>query len=419
MTRASHPHRILFVDHTARMGGGEIALLNLVKHLDPARVKPIVLLFSDGPLAAELKTAGIETHILPLSAEVTETRKDAIGGSSLLKIKTVGLTLRHAWRVARFIRANQIDLVHTNSLKADLIGGIASRAARKPAIWHVRDRIHEEYLPRNVAKMFRFLAGVIPTAIITNSQATLDTLEGASSQAGGARPGFFSRRVRKTVVHDGTLVEELSPVAQEIPSTDRLASLASPDPQKSTSPKIGILGRITKWKGQDVFLNAAARIREKYPQARFSIVGAALFGERDFETHLHELCDSLKLNDVVAFEGFRADVPAVLASWDILVHASTVGEPFGQVIIEAMALAKPVVAANGGGVPEIIRDNIDGLLTAPGDDAALAEAVCKLLADPTLAQTLARAGRQRVIDQFTIQHVARNVERVYDQMLGD
>src|SRR5947209_2812519 len=120
---------ILFVDHTAKISGGEIALLNLVSALDRTRFTPVVVLASGGPLIQKLHGAGIETHILPLDPAVVETRKDELGLASLLRWHQVAHCFRYVFGLARFARARGAVLVHTNSLKADIYGGIAARLA--------------------------------------------------------------------------------------------------------------------------------------------------------------------------------------------------------------------------------------------------------------------------------------------------
>src|ERR1700736_4451726 len=122
------PIRVLFFDHTAALGGGEIALLNLVRHLDPTKVKPVVVLAADGLLAERLRPA-IETYILPLAPDVASIKKDTLSISTLFRIPQLFTVFTYARQLARFIREHDIDLIHTNSLKADIIGGIAGRFA--------------------------------------------------------------------------------------------------------------------------------------------------------------------------------------------------------------------------------------------------------------------------------------------------
>jgi glycosyltransferase involved in cell wall biosynthesis len=385
------PLRVLFLDHTATMSGGEIALLELVRHLDPRYCKPIVTLGADGKLREKLDEAGVETHVLALASEVVQTRKDSLGGSSVLRLKTVYSMLRYIQRLARFFREQKIDLVHANSLKADILGGLAARRAHIPVIWHVRDRIEADYLPMPAVRLFRRLCRVVPSYVIANSEATLQTLR-------------LNRRDRQSVVYSGVDLAAY-PLSSLAPQTNREVQ------------RIGLIGRISPWKGQHIFLQAAAEVRCRFPKARFQLIGAALFSERDYEMQLHTLVRSLQLEDCVEFLGFREDVPALLADLDMLVHASTSGEPFGQVIVQGMAAERPVVATASGGVLEIVEEGVTGLLVPPGDVTALAQAICTLLQQPERAHEMGLRGRLRVQERFTIQVAARKAESVYAEVM--
>ncbi|MBC7785838.1 MAG: glycosyltransferase [Burkholderiales bacterium] len=377
--------------------------------MDRGKFEPVVVLFAEGPLVEQIRDAGVKCHVLPLSAGVIQTRKDSLGFSSLLRFREVAQAFRFVWRISRVLRHLNVDLVHTNSLKSDLIGGVAARLAGLPVIWHVRDRIVPEYLPTPVVKVFRFLCRIIPNRVITNSHATLRTLIPHSrphvdGSEGRSRSPLAARY---RVIHDGTLVADY----------DGSRNAASSEVNDSP-PLIGLLGRLTEWKGQHIFLRAAAIVRREFPRTKFQIVGSALFNESDYEAEIRRLCTELGLDDCVEFTGFRADVPKVLEKLTLLVHASTTGEPFGQVVIEAMAAAKPLVATNGGGIPEIVDDGRTGLLVPMSDHEAMAAAICKLLSDPVAAIEMGRRGRQRVIEHFSIDLTARRVERLFEETLS-
>ena len=383
---------ILYIDHTAKLGGGEIALFNLIANLDQSRFRPVVLLFSDGPLAQKLRETNVELHILPLSRELLDARKDSLGASSLGRLREVFSTLGGVRQVARFIRQCKPDLVHTNSLKSDLIGGFAARLARRPLIWHVRDRIDEQYLPAKVVKIFRFLARHVPTCVLANSRATLETLK-------------LPARRFADVAYSGI---DFGPY--EVP-----------EPRATTAndpPRIGLVGRIARWKGQHIFIDAAAIVRKRFPAAQFHIIGAALFEEEAYEREVRAQVDRLSLKEAVHFDGFRKDVANAVHDLDLLVHASITGEPFGQVVVEGMAARKPVVATAGGGIPEIVEDGKTGLLVPMNDAKAMADAICKILDDPKLSTEMGRAGHARVREHFTAPITTRSVEAVYGRMLG-
>jgi glycosyltransferase involved in cell wall biosynthesis len=390
MGPGSATNRVLFIDHTASLGGGEIALLNLVTNLDRRRYEPVVLLCSDGPLLTRMIDGGIETHLLPLSGDVVNARKDSLGVATLLRLPGVFSAIRYIWRLRRFIRDQHVDIVHTNSLKADLLGGVAARLARVPLIWHIRDRIDRDYLPWIVVHVFRRLCRVVPDFVIANSQATLDTL-------------CLNRTERTAAIPSG-----INPRARANDESGR---------QDQRVRRVGLVGRISRWKGQHIFLQAAARIHAQFPEVRFQIIGAALFSERAYEQEIRALSSALGLDECVEFTGFREDVPALLDDLEILVHASVTAEPFGQVLTEGMAAGKPVVATAGGGALEIVLDGVTGLLVPMGDAEAMANAVAQLLTDPPAARRLGEAGQLRVRAHFAIEHTVAKVERVYDQIL--
>jgi glycosyltransferase involved in cell wall biosynthesis len=388
-TMSKHaPKKVLFLDHTAKMGGGEYALLHLSQRLDRSRFEPIVLLFSDGPLREKLVDAGVETYVYPLSSRVVSTRKDTLGAASVLQLRNVLQIIGYCWRLSRFMKKLNIDIVHTNSLKADLIGGVSARLAAVPVIWHIRDRIENDYLPSPVVKVFRWLCRVLPHQLIANSHATLETL-----QLSGTRTNSTAH-----VVHDGVVPIDFSAEAQ---------------PQ--ATPLIGIIGRVTRWKGQHIFVQAAAQVRQEFPQARFQIIGSSLFGEEDYAAELAALIKELKQEDCIELTGFVTDVNQYLQKLDVLVHASITSEPFGLVVVEGMMAAKPVIATKGGGVLEIVRDGETGLLVPMGDADALASALKYLLNNPDAAQAMGQAGKKRVQENFTIDLTVQRVQDVYEQ----
>ena len=392
---------ILFFDHTASLGGGEIALLNLVQGLDRSRFRPLVVLGEAGALSQKLEAAGVEIRVFPIARDVAETRKDALGAGSLLRLRAIAQSVAYARRLARLIRQENAALVHTNSLKADIIGGVAARLARVPLIWHVRDRIETDYLPRPIVRLFRALCAILPDYVIANSNATLQTLRLPARRPAATVYSGVSHS-RSEVVHDGVGV---------LPDIYTVRETGKP-------PVIGIVGRISPWKGQHIFVQMAAAVHARYPHAHFQICGAALFGEAAYEAEVRAQVQQAGLADCLEFLGFRADVFTVIQNMDILVHASTTGEPFGQVIIEGMSACKPVVATRGGGVPEIVEDGVTGRLVPMNDAPAMTQAVLDILADPETARAMGIAGYQRVQDHFTIERAVRQVETIYTEILA-
>jgi glycosyltransferase involved in cell wall biosynthesis len=395
MTPSRQRIRVVYIDHTAKMSGGEIALLNLLTHLNRERVEPIVILFSDGPLRRKLEQIGIPTEIIPLEDAVLNTRKDMLDGKGLMQVGRAWTSLRHASRLCSRLRAIEPHIVHTNSLKADVIGGLAGRLARCRVVWHIRDRISEDYLPKSSVALIRTLARWLPHHVIGNSVATLDTLRSSQDRSSDQTVLYSG-----VVIHDGVVLGE------------------RPARRRGDIPVVGMVGRLTAWKGQDVLVRAVGLLRDRGVVCQARFVGSAMFGEEEYERSLRLLVAQLGLEDRIEMAGFREDVEAELASMDVLVHASVTPEPFGQVVAEGMAAGKPVIAARAGGVTEIIEDGVSGILTTPGDPVELADAIQRVLGDAEFAHRLASDGRRRIVERFTIQRVARDVEQLYDRLVN-
>lgn len=380
------PVRVVFVDHVARMSGGEIALLRLLPTL-AEHAEVWVILGEEGPLRERLEEKGIHVEVLPLPPRLRDVRRDELHPARLDPSALSGLTSYVRLLRAR-VRALDADLVHTNSLKAALYGGVAARLARVPVVWHVRDRIASDYLPGFAVGLVRAAAFVVPTAIVANSRETMSTVP----------PGR-----RRNVLYNAIVPD----------SVDDAPSL---DDRPHERLVIGMIGRLTQWKGQDVFLDAFAEAF-RGSEVRARLVGSALFGEEAYAKWLEQKADALGLADQVEFRGFREDVWKELRELDVLVHCSVRPEPFGQVVLEGLAAGVPVVAAAAGGPLELITNDVDGLLTTPGDSAALAAALRRLADDPKLRRRLAAAGLIRS-REFTPERTVERLLGIYAEVIA-
>lgn len=382
--------RALFLNHTAMPGGGEIALVRLLKAVDRNALDPVVVLASDGPLLHSLQQARVETHIIPLNKDIVHFSKNRLISQAIMHPLAPVQLLAYANSISSFSRSHNISLLYANSLKSDIISGLVAMRSHIPLIWHVRDRIETDYLPATTVMLFRKLARHMPDSIIANSTATLRSLH--------LDP--LSSSPSSHVIYDG------------IPG----ANLCNA-PRAEHPPLVGIIGRITPWKGQHIFLRACAEIHKNRPDVRFVIVGSPLFGEFDYLKKLEELVNELGLNAFVCFTGFQEDIQPILANLSIFVHASIIPEPFGQVIVEAMAAGVPVVATGGGGVDEVVEDGYTGALVRPGDHHTLALKVKWLLDHPHHAELMARAALKSVNERYRIDLTARKVEAVCETLL--
>ena len=353
---------VVYVGYSAQRSGAELALANLLPAL--LGVDPLVGLAEDGPLVERLRGQGIETVVLPLGSATREIRKDSLSSVRAQFVPVVD-TLRYSVRLARLLRSRRPDLVHTNSLKAHLYGGVAARLAAVPQVWHARDRISGDYLPVRAAQAVRLAAHVLPAAVVANLMSSRQTLRSTGKPT--AVMGY-------PVVYDA------------VPRFVRY----NIDPDRPFT--VGMVCRPSPWKGQDVFLRAFAQAFSG-GEERARVVGAAMFGEDGYAASLAALARELGVDGRVDLRGFQPDVPAELAEMDVLVHASVIPEPFGQVVVEGMAAGLPVVAAYAGGPAEVVEQGRTGFLSPPGDVGALAEQLRELRDDPA-----ARVGGRRVVD---------------------
>ena len=387
--------RVIYLDHYAGLSGGEIALSRLLPALQD--VEAHVVLAQSGPLVSHLVRAGISVEVMPLSESARTLHRDRVrpGG---LPVRAIADVVVHTARLAHRLHRLHPDIVHTNSLKSAVYGGIAGRIAGIPVIWHMRDRIEDDYLPRPAVRLIRALARRLPNAVICNSESTMQTLP----------------NLHRAAVHRSPM-----PIYDAVPAGRGSRDLW-PGAEDGEGPCVGMVGRLAPWKGQHVFVKAFARaFPPEGPNggARAVIVGAPLFGEEVYEGALKDLVSQVGLDGRLDFVGFTEDVGEHLARFDILVHASVIPEPFGLVVIEGMAAGLPVVASSGGGPSEVIEDGVTGVLYPPGDVDSLAGVLKALAGDAALRRRLGDAARSKA-KEFAPEVIASQVMAVYRQVLA-
>ncbi|WP_028707951.1 glycosyltransferase [Propionicicella superfundia] len=384
--------RVVVVDHTGQLGGGEIALLRLLLALG-SQWDVTVLLLADGPFRAELDRHGVHTEVLPLAERTATQSRGGLTDPRVLA-RTGRDSLAFSRELAARLRTLRPDLVVANTLKAAVLTELAACRARLPWVWHLHDRLSPDYLPRPVVAAMRLLARRA-RHVVANS----------ADVAGLTR--LPARRV--SVAHPG------------LPADAYRDRHEDPDP-----PVFGLLGRISETKGQREFIEAAAVVAREFPAARFRVVGAALFSDQPYAEEVSGLPARLGIADAVDFAGWADDPRAAIDGFTALVHASPVPEPFGQVIVEAMARHVPVVATLGGGVGEILQAPAGtrlgdgsvlttpvGRLVGPHDPPALAAAMSAVLRDPAGARASAVAASAAARSRFSSEATAETVSAVW------
>ena len=393
------PARILFVHSSDEMYGSDVVLLELVRRLDRARFAPMVALPADIPyhlggarLSDELERLGVPyRHIDFLVLRRRYLTPRQLPGA-------VSRLWRGSTELKRWIEAEDVAVIHANT-SAVIGGAVAARMAARPLVWHVHEIIER---PRWLAVLLARLVVRFSDQVVAISSSVADQL----IRLGGARRGASIR-----VIPDAVDSARFNPTVEG--SAVRAAWGISDD-----QVLVGSIGRLHSWKGQEVLVEAAHLLQAELPHLRFVIVGDIVPGQPEARDRLESAIARWGLEDTVRLEGFRRDIPEVLAALDLLVLPSTSPEPFGLVVVEAMATAKPVIATAHGGPMETVADGITGMLTPPGDAVALAGAIARLAADPELRRAMGEAGRKRVEEFYQFPAHVAQFEALYGELLA-
>ncbi len=401
--------KILYVDLSPGWGGSLVSLERLLPRLDRPAFEPTLLLAGRNPGRARFEAHGIPVLTVPTfvveaarSSLLVRYVKGTPAGGQLRTGRlwawargmrdTLTRTLPLTWRLYRVLRASRPDLVHVNdAIFVNRPAIAAAWLAGIPAVCHVRSLGRLSAWDRRWA---RTLAGCICI-----SQWVAADLAGQ---------GITVPRSR--VIYDGL---DLATYADLPDRATARRTLRLPQ----EVPVVAVLGRLVPWKGQDLFLRAMRRVADALPGVVGVIAGEPESFSLEFGPALRGLAAELGLAETVRFTGFVRDPRILLAATDLLAHTSVSAEPFGLVMLEAMAAGRPVVATAEGGGPEIVADGVTGYLYRPRDVAALTEAILKVLTDPA-ASRMAAAGQARVAEMFSLEQFVAGMTQFYRELAG-
>jgi glycosyltransferase involved in cell wall biosynthesis len=374
--------RVAYIGHSAKLAGGEIGLVRLLQ--STSELQATVVLAEDGPLVDALRGVGATVELLPLDAAIRELRRAEIHPSPKQIINGFRMAA-YAGALSRRLRELRPSVVHANSLKAGVYGTVAARAAGIPCVWHLHDRLTADYLPRGTARAMRLAVRTLPDALVVPSQATLEPI---------GRP--FRRGIRTAII------------PLPVPMPERPATI------REQLRTIGVVGRLTPWKGQHLFLDAFARAFPDGPVTA-RVIGSPLFGEHDYERRLHAQARELGIEHRVEFAGFIDDVASELLRLDLLVHSSVLPDPLATTVLEALATGVPLIAAAAGGHAERLVTGHNALLYPPGDAEMLGRRMQEAASDSALRARIAAGGRQ-VAGEFAPEVVVGRMLALYAEL---
>lgn len=378
---------ILFVHQSADLYGSDNVLLALVSGVDRDQFHPIVLLPCDGPLRRELAARGIEVHVVPL-VKISRSMYTA-GGLLRLPVQAV----RSLLAIRRICAGRAIAVVHSNTV-AVLSGGLWAALTRRRHIWHVHEMIVR---PRLVRWAVPLLVRLLADDVVCNSVATRELL--LESQP------TLTRRTR--VIWNG-LAREKAVDAVAVRRLRERLGLTEED------VLIALVGRINAWKGHLLLLQAFSMLGgERAGRVHLLMVGSAPEGQEYHRERLVAEVSASSAPDRIHLMDFTQDVWTVWDACDIAAVPSTDPEPFGMVALEAMASAKPVVAAGHGGLTDIVVHGETGLLFTPNDAESLADALRELTDDRARRERLGLGGQARWRSVFSLQAYVTGFEALY------
>ena len=356
-------------------GGGELMVLHLMQQGQHLGVEWLVVFLADGPMVAQVRALGVSAVVVDAG-----------------RLREVPQYIAAVGQIARLVRREHVDLIFGWMNQGQLYGAPAARLAGIAAAW--------------------YQLGIALTPGWNDRTATRLPARGilTCSQAGAEAQARIDPVRPLRVVYPGVELERFDPHCLPTPMEAK-RRLGLP----TDGPLIGIVGRLQRWKGMHVLAEALPEILRAHPDAQAVIVGGEHALEPDYPAFLRERIAALGLTDKVTLAGLQSNVPEWMQAMDVIVHASD-HEPFGIVVIEAMALGKPVVAGNAAGPTEIITDGMDGLLTPYGDAPALAVAVGRYLDDPEFARTAGDAARRRA-QEFSTRRYAENCVAALQELM--
>ncbi|MFQ6084098.1 MAG: glycosyltransferase family 4 protein [Candidatus Aminicenantia bacterium] len=354
---------ILYIDTPiSPPGGGQESLLLVLKNINRNKFNPTSVIDSlDNPIKHELEKMNIPV---------------LISKNSFVSIYKI-------------ISQYRPSLIHCNSptTRLTFYSAVVSKLLRIPFVWHVR--VTES------AKWKDKLITGLSTKIIVISDAVKEKF------------AWIGNKNKVIKIHNAVDTKIFRPGLD-------IEYLLNEFNVKRDKKIVGIFSRIDPWKGHILFFNSARIIKDNIPNLMFLVAGE---GEKEYKNQLINYVETLGLKNNVIFTGFRKDIPKLMNLCDVIVNPSIEPEPFGRVIIEAMACGKVVVATKIGGVMETVEDNVTGILVSPKNAQALAQACIYLLKNKEKAIEMGLNGRKRVEEFFSAEQNVEKIEQIYEDLI--
>ncbi len=401
---------ILYIDNSISFGGAINSLQWTLKSIDRQKYRPILVTAQNSVhlskhfreiewYSLDMKVPWIHSRYYNKFYNLKIVQKNLRIKKAINIIRSLFWDIRfrlpEAFRLYRIGKRHSVKLLHFNNIIGSHLSGIiAAKLLRVPCVAHLRD--YER--PSKTTKAY---AHCIDHHIA------------------------ISESIKENLINLGVTLDKISVVydavdVQFFSKQTGIDDLRSEFGIRENELLIGFFGRIIEWKGVREFIFALNSLNKQFKQFRAIIVGDSSDFADSYYKEVKDLVESLQLKDKIVFTGYQEDVVPFIRMMDVVVHSSITPEPFGMVIIEAMACSKPVVASNVGGGPlEIVIDGETGFLVDPKDSDKIASALIKLLQDSNLRERFGESGRLRVKSNFDSKIQADKIKNIYDQLVSN
>lgn len=376
---------ILYLHAGAEMYGADKILLELVTGLDKSKFHPIVVLPNDGILKDKLIENGIETYVVhyPILRRKYFNLKGIIN---------YGLNyFGKSNEIVKFLKNKRIDIIHANTT-AVLEGIYLKKKLKCKLVWHVHEIILK---PAIINKTISYLIGKYADKCVAVSKAVKKHLIDSK----------FIDEDKVEVIYNGVDTERFNP---NVENKYLYKEWNIPD----EAIKVGMIGRVNAWKGQNDFLDAAEELLKKYSNLYIFIVGSAFAGEEWRVDELKKKIADSKNKDRIIFSEFRTDTPEIHSFFDVLVLPSTNPDPLPTVVLEAMGCGTTVVGYNHGGVTEMVINGETGLLAEVKNSKDLGKKIQQVLESDY--KLMGQKARDRAVKNFSEYSFINNFSKVYD-----
>lgn len=365
---------VLFIHSSSELYGSDRSLLYIIKNLDKSKYNVYVILPYHGPLVNEMR--GLDNVHIEIFKVAVLRRKNLsfIGAISYFRDFIFSVLY-----LKKCIRKYEIDIVDTNTAVV-FPGAIAAKYCKVKNIWHIREIISNNVENKIISSIMNRYADLI----VANSKETGKALR------------INSNKIR--VIYNAV---------EEKPKTNVI-------PHEQLT--VGMAGRINRWKGQKLFVDAAKIVHKKKPEVLFKIAGDVYEGEEHLKSELLEYIDRQNLTNTVLLLGQIDNMSEFYRGIDIFILPSIQPEPFGLVVIEAMEYGVPVIATNHGGPTEIIENNIDGFLVDYQKPDQMAECILKLIMNEKKRREIGINGHKKKRQKFSVNTMVTHIENIFEEI---